>query len=54
MAKRKIKGLPPGAMKNLKNLADMQTKDLKFSIGIGGKEYKLPFDNRKKKGGQRK
>lgn len=35
--------------KHLKKLAELQEDNLKISIGIGGKEYKLPYKKKLKR-----
>lgn len=37
----------PKAIKNIKELAELQDEDVKISIGIDGKEYKLPYKKHK-------
>ena len=42
-----VKELSPKAKKHLRELAELQDENVKFSIGIGRKEYKLPYKKRK-------
>lgn len=42
-----VKELSPKAKKHLRELAELQDEDVKFSIGISRKEYKLPYKKRK-------